>query len=680
MSKRKKSGALIDSDSDESGSGADLDEELKLLAKKHKSDPEAATQESALSASDSGTSSGSDDEWSASGQKRKKKGRSASKRPSKKVAVMSDTEDEDDIQDKQPSEPEEGEVSDSESAGSDSEEEFQDGLDENLIGDDEDRKHLMQMTEKEREQELFARGERREALRTRFEIQQKLKAAKKKEREKKKKAFNEAPSKPSPKDAGDTVGRQDRRSKVEENKKGTNKFSALADLKAKRDEKRRQAEEKEKEEAKKEKQGKLKASDIYSDDESSSSSSSSDEEETKQSGSGSDSDSGKSARSSSSRSGSGSSSDDEDAKKVQFISKNDELQKVRLSRHKIEKWCHMPFFKRAVIGCFVRIGIGNHQGRAVYRVAEIVDVVETAKIYQLGATRTNKGMRLRHGSSERVYRLEFVSNQDFTDNEFFKWRETMAFQGMSLPTLGELEKKQADIKEALSHKFKDSEIDVIIEERQRFRKNPHNYAVRKTQLMKQKDMAEVEGNEERVAELQITLDELEERATELDARRTSNISSISYINQRNRDRNIKETEKALISEIKEMRESKADPFTRRTCMPTLVTKTSDQAQKDIMRKRVEDMYAMELPDDEELRKDISYLPSLQKNKSLNGPKVVAREPSQSNDLFNVHDFDIKIDLDVPGGNVSSAKPTTSVETAPRRSLNLQDYKKRRGLI
>jgi len=29
----------------------------------------------------------------------------------------------------------------------------------------------------------------------------------------------------------------------------------------------------------------------------------------------------------------------------------------------------MPFFKYTVIGAFVRIGIGNHQGRAVYRVS-----------------------------------------------------------------------------------------------------------------------------------------------------------------------------------------------------------------------------------------------------------------------------------------------------------------------
>ena len=59
-----------------------------------------------------------------------------------------------------------GEISDS-GSGSDSDEEFQDGYDENLIGDEEDRKMLEQMTEKEREQVLYNRMEQREILRTR---------------------------------------------------------------------------------------------------------------------------------------------------------------------------------------------------------------------------------------------------------------------------------------------------------------------------------------------------------------------------------------------------------------------------------------------------------------------------------------------------------------------------------
>jgi RNA polymerase-associated protein RTF1 len=65
-----------------------------------------------------------------------------------------------------------GEVSDTEGSDSDSsalsQEEFNDGYDENLMGDEEDQARLAQMTEKEREQEIFKRIEQREVMKTRY--------------------------------------------------------------------------------------------------------------------------------------------------------------------------------------------------------------------------------------------------------------------------------------------------------------------------------------------------------------------------------------------------------------------------------------------------------------------------------------------------------------------------------
>lgn len=122
-----------------------------------------------------------------------------------------------------------GEVSDSESNSSSSssdsdsseDEVFKDGYDDDLMGDAEDRARLEQMTEKEREQELFNRIEKREVLKRRwalligqgksrqkdvnicccwwseavrfdrFEIKKKLKTAKKKEKEEKKRKQEE---------------------------------------------------------------------------------------------------------------------------------------------------------------------------------------------------------------------------------------------------------------------------------------------------------------------------------------------------------------------------------------------------------------------------------------------------------------------------------------------------------
>ena len=71
-----------------------------------------------------------------------------------------------------------GEVTDSEASESYSsalsQEEFNDGYDENLMGDEEDQARLAQMTEKEREQEIFKRIEQREVMKTRYGLKSPL--------------------------------------------------------------------------------------------------------------------------------------------------------------------------------------------------------------------------------------------------------------------------------------------------------------------------------------------------------------------------------------------------------------------------------------------------------------------------------------------------------------------------
>lgn len=54
------------------------------------------------------------------------------------------------------------------------------------------------------------------------------------------------------------------------------------------------------------------------------------------------------------------------------------------------------------------------------------------------------------------------------------------------------------------------------------------------------------GKVEEVLRLEQQLSELEDRANHLDKMRTSTISSISYINDRNRKKNVEEAEKAIL--------------------------------------------------------------------------------------------------------------------------------------
>ncbi|KAH3850855.1 RNA polymerase-associated protein RTF1 homolog [Dreissena polymorpha] len=695
MSKRKKSAPIIDSDSEASDSGSNLDEDLKALAKRKRKSPSQSKGTSQSSGdSDSESSSGSDGDWRMDGKKGKKK-KKGKKLANRKTVVNSSSESESEGEIK--SEPEEGEVSDS---GEDSgDEQFHDGYDENLIGDEEDKQRLEDMTEKERETELFNRMERRNLLKTRFEIEKKLKHAKKLEQKRKKEKGGTSDS-ASPKGVVGIVAskRSQERRKDLENKKDSKKLTAMQELKARREEKKVREEQKAQEEEKKKP---LRASDIYSDDES-------DEDEGEEKDKGrrddddnvkedSDSDGSSSSSSRSSRSSYRSESSDTESrsrpkKKYTPVTAKEELSKIRLSRHKLEKWCHMPFFKDTVAGCFVRIGIGNHEARPVYRVAEIVDVVETAKIYQLGSTRTNKGIKLRHGGSERVYRLEFVSNQDFTESEFFKWKEAVMLAGEQLPSTEDIARKLKEIQSAHQYKYNEDDIDKIVAEKKRFKKNPHNYALKKTDLLKLRDQAELNGDLEQQIQYQQDLDALEERAEDLDKIRSSTISSISYINQRNRKQNEIEKEEAMKREFEESKGAMADPFTRRHSRPTLVTKARDPATVVAAANAALDVKKKK--EDEEKRKRLveqnigQNLASLKADSGANMLQPISKaktlDKQISVDPFADHDFEINLDMDLSTTNsaisVQNRQPPQFKQGAPKRSLNLDDYKKMKGLI
>uniref|UniRef100_A0A803TLH5 RNA polymerase-associated protein RTF1 homolog n=1 Tax=Anolis carolinensis TaxID=28377 RepID=A0A803TLH5_ANOCA len=652
--KRKR--VLVDSDSEDSGSEENLDQELLSLAKRKRCDSEEKeTPASKPTASSDSETSDSDVEWTVGGSKNKKKVKTgkgekkgAMKKQMNKAASSGSSDKESSAES---SAPEEGEVSDSESnsscsssdSDSSSEDEFTDGYGDDLMGDEEDRARLEQMTEKEREQELFNRIEKREVLKRRFEIKKKLKTAKKKEKKEKKKKQEEEQEKKKLTQIQESQvmsHNKERRSKRDE--KLDKKSQAMEELKAEREKRKNRTAELL---AKKQP---LKTSEVYSDDE--------EEEEDDKSSEKTD------------RSSRSSSSDEEEEKeeippKSQPVSLPEELNRVRLSRHKLERWCHMPFFAKTVTGCFVRIGIGNHNSKPVYRVAEITGVVETAKVYQLGGARTNKGLQLRHGNDHRVFRLEFVSNQEFTESEFMKWKEAMFSAGMQLPTLDEINKKEVSIKEAINYKFNDQDIEEIVKEKERFRKAPSNYAMKKTQLLKEKAMAEDMGDQDRAKQIQDQLNELDERAEALDRQRTKNISAISYINQRNREWNIVESEKALVIENKWyiflFCPQSRDPAVQAAILAQLNAKYGSGV----------------LPD---APKDMTK--SQGKDKDVNSKSA----SDLSEDLFKVHDFDVKIDLQVPSSESKTlaitSKAPPAKDGAPRRSLNLEDYKKRRGLI
>ena len=335
-----------------------------------------------------------------------------------------------------------------ESVSVENNDQFDDGLDDDLIGDDEDRNMLEEMTEKEREEELFRRAERREELKKRFEITKKLKLQNK-DKPVEDKSEGEVSSDDEAHTGDKTTLSREQEGRVRGYEvKHASKFNALNKLKAQREQKeKKEQERKEKEETKakrkkesdssdnsdmeklaKHNKKKSKVADIYS------SSSDSDHGERRRSSSSSSSSSSNSDSLSSGESDTERHSSKKRVQKATHIETVMELDKIRLSRYKLDKFCHLPIFKKTVVGCFTRISIGNHPIKGpMYRVVEILDVCETGKVYEVIKNRTNIGLKVRHGKDTRVFRMNFVSNSSFTESEFTKWQVACKEANIDLP-------------------------------------------------------------------------------------------------------------------------------------------------------------------------------------------------------------------------------------------------------
>jgi len=643
------------------------------------------------SSSPSDTSDDDDHEWNS---KNKKKVTKKTKKKTRDVIHddSSSTDTDDDSNAKIRSEAnsaEEGELSSSSaSSASDSNEEsfdeeelrkqFDDGYDDKLVGDEEDRRRLDEMTEKEREQILYERLEKREALQKRFEIEKKLRLNKMKskggssrQKKKKKKVMQD-----SPVTEGKAAVRGERRRAMEDKKE---KNSQLEDLMAERERKKNK-------EKKVNERSKLDIRQLFpSDDSSDNDDSNVHISSSRKAGRVSDSET-----STDSSASSNSDSEQEEPMKYKRIETKEDLNRLRWTRNSLGKYVHHPFFKELVVGGYCRVGIGNNADKKpMYRACEIVDVCETAKVYtvQLAnghSSKTNIGLRLKHGPQERVFRVLFISNAEFSENEFHKYKHIVESNGSQLPTIDEMKKKLKKIQELKTKKLDDQAVDHIIKQKKKFRKTPFNYAIAKTTLMKEKEMLMQQDNDKEVEKVTKQLEDLEEKAEKLDKIRSENIAGISYINANIKAYNLKK-EEASKMEFASRQKNHSDPFTRRRCAPVIVSNTADGEQTQRLIAEMERRYGSGGTKEEDKKESNDEDITVQ----------VKKKHDESIDLYEAHNFDIKLDIDISpeiSSNISNepsfAAPkvssnstsTNGPQQPPKRSLNLSDYKKRRGLI
>ncbi|VDL57321.1 unnamed protein product [Hymenolepis diminuta] len=318
-------------------------------------------------------------------------------------------------------------------------------------------------------------------------------------------------------------------------------------------------------------------------------------------------------------------------------------------------------------------------------------------------------MVLRRGKDEHTFRIMFVSNSRFLLQEFESFKRIAAQTGMKLPTTDFIAKKHKEIQKTINEPICDEKVvEQIVQSKMRFRKAPTNFAMRKAELMKQREMAKENNDEKQVERIDAELEELENRAERIERKRTVGFKEISSINQKNRELTLRRVEEALLKEAKEAAESKEeDPFTRIQSQPVIASKEYLQRlRKERLAKERGETVDGEKPKEESKNPEDNEKDSKEGDDFLQRKIPIPLPKTPEKSLHVIHDFeiDINVPVDVNGilddagsgmhrsvstpvitsqvtpssiGSGSGASILRNGDRPTRRLLNLQEYKKKR---
>eukprot|EP01104_Vermistella_antarctica_P020016 TRINITY_DN827_c0_g2_i3.p1 TRINITY_DN827_c0_g2~~TRINITY_DN827_c0_g2_i3.p1 ORF type:complete len:357 (-),score=122.35 TRINITY_DN827_c0_g2_i3:245-1315(-) len=330
---------------------------------------------------------------------------------------------------------------------------------------------------------------------------------------------------------------------------------------------------------------------------------------------------------------------------------------IEVRRISLEKWIEEPFFEEVAVGMYVRIGIGVNDNRRVYRVAEIVEVREGHKKYVLGKKETNKLLTVQHGSSTKNFRMEFVSNESFTESEFGKWMQVQTEQRAHVPTPREIDQLLKRIRDAESYTYSNEDVDRMVLHKKKLRDNePKNFGAAKTKLSLTMSMTHDVVEKERLQKEMEALQTLDEARNKKGTKQVLTINLKSDLRNQEADRDRAKIEAALNEQMGEKKKG-TDPFSRRKTQPLLM--------------------------------DGTRKPSLPAEEEKKEKKVTKRaNHDHEEQLKQAHSVELNLNIDVTnlGGSQGSKRSSLGAagvgakRAAPKRkTLSLADYKRRRGL-
>jgi RNA polymerase-associated protein RTF1 len=142
-----------------------------------------------------------------------------------------------------------------------------------------------------------------------------------------------------------------------------------------------------------------------------------------------------------------------------------DIQRAKVGRDNFAQVCYNPGFEEAITDCYVRICIGpseRNPGMNDYRLARIKGFT-TGRPYAITAPNgrlmpVETYVIAAHGKAEKPWTFLECSMSRFTEDEWRRYRITMANEDLKLPNQGFINKKLDQINKLINHRFTDAEI------------------------------------------------------------------------------------------------------------------------------------------------------------------------------------------------------------------------------
>ena len=183
-----------------------------------------------------------------------------------------------------------------------------------------------------------------------------------------------------------------------------------------------------------------------------------------------------------------------------------DMQRVRIGRENFAQVAYTPGFEAALTDCYARVCLGpGRNGGNEYRICSIKGFQEGRPYAIEGPNRKqmliNKYILAAHGKATKQWSFLECSNSKFTEEEWRRYRATIANDDGRMPTRGQIAKKLEDINKLINHRFTDLEISQKLKAQNAIFDTVNRTAERKA--IKDKIMdAEDRGDDETIKDLE----------------------------------------------------------------------------------------------------------------------------------------------------------------------------------